>query len=177
MLISHEELFLKTIQDLRSKIRVNKPYHLIRACGLCRHLLLDDHPLVHQVNKNYKLPITFFIKDYTNTPISNDNKGSGGRTILPIGDSKNVKLDEFLKTTVLYYGKHEFTVREVLIAACHYFGGIHSGKPDIKQEVLSKFERYTNMELKMSLWMMGAIVKVVLKSMRPLETHIKTSSV
>jgi len=173
MLITHEELFLGTVQDLRTKIRTNKPYNLIRACGLCRHLLLDEHPLVHQVNKKYKLPITFHIKDYTNTPLSHDYKGSGGRTILPIGDSKNVKLDEFLKTQVLYYGKHEFTVKDIIIAAAHYFGGVHSGKPDLKQEYLDKLDRYTRIEHNHSLWMISVICKVVLKTMKPLETVIK----
>jgi len=173
MLISHEELFLNTVQDLRSKIRVNKPYHLIRACGLCRHLLLDETPLLHQVNRKYKLPITFHIKNYTDTPLSNDYKGSGGRTILPIGESKKVKLDEFLKTKIHYYGKNDFTVKEFILAASHYYGGIHSGKPDIKQEYLSRLNRFYHKETNISIWHMNGICKVVLKAMKPLESHIK----
>jgi hypothetical protein len=173
MLISHEELFLKTVQDLRSKIRVNKEYHLIRACGLCRHLLLDGTPLVYQVNRKYKLPITFNIKDFTDTPLSHDYKGSGGRTILPIGESKKVKLDEFLKTKIHYYGKNEFTVKEFIIAAAHYYGGVHSGKPDIKQEYLSRLNKFYHKETNISFWHMNGICKVVLKAMKPLENHIK----
>ena len=173
MLISHEELFLNTVQDLRSKIRVNKTYHLIKACGLCRHLLLDETPLLHQVNRKHKLPITFYIKDYTDTPLSHDFNGSGGRTILPLGESKKVKLDEFLKTKIHYYGKNEFTVKEFLITASHYYGGIHSGKPDIKQEYLSRLNTFYNKETNISFWHMNGICKVVLKSMRPLEIHIK----
>ncbi len=173
MLISYDELFLKTVQDLRSKIRANKEYHLIRACGLCRHLLLDETPLVHQVNRKYKLPITFHIKDYTDTPLSHDYKGSGGRTILPIGESKTVKLDEFLKTKIHFYGKNEFTVKEFITAACHYYGGIHSGKPDIKQEYLSRLNKFYNRETNISFWHMNGICKVVLKAMKPLENHIK----
>lgn len=172
MLISHEQLFINTVQDLRSKIRVNKEYHIIRACGLCRHLLLDGHPLLHQVNKKYKLPITFHIKDYTNTPISNDYKGSGGRTILPLGESKKVLLDEFLQTKIHYYGKNEFTVREFILTAAHFYGGVHSGKPDTKQEFLSRLNKFYHKETNISFWHMNAICKVVLKSMRPLEIHI-----
>jgi len=174
MLISHEELFLKTVQDLRTKIRTNKPYNLIRACGLCRHLLLDEHPLVHQVNKKYKSQITFYIADYANTPISNDYKGGGGRTIEPLVDTTKIaKLDEFLKTKVLHYWKYEFTVREIIIAASHYFGGVHSGKPDLKQTYLDKFNRYSKAEHTTTIWMIRSICKVVLKSMKPLETLIK----
>jgi hypothetical protein len=174
MLLSHEELFLGTIEDLRTKIRTNNAYNLIKACGLCRHLLLDEHPLVHQVNKKYKLQLTFHIADYSNTPISDGQKGGGGRTIQPLVDrTKIAKLDEFLKTKVLYYGTHEFTVKEILIAASHYFGGIHSGKPDLKQQYLTMLDRYSKMELNHSLWMIRGICKVVLKTMKPLEALIK----
>jgi hypothetical protein len=173
MLISHEELFVNTVQDLRSKIRVNKEYHLIRACGLCRHLLLDETPLLHQVNRKYKLPITFNIKDFTAAPLSLDYKGSGGRTILPIGESKKVKLDEFLKTKIHYYGKNEFTVKEFIIAAAHFYGGIHSGKPDIKQEYLSRLNKFYHRETNISFWHINGICKVILKAMTPLENLIK----
>jgi hypothetical protein len=173
MLISHEQLFLATVQDLRTKIRTNKEYHLIRACGLCRHLLLDGHPLLNQVNKRHKLSITFHIKDYTNTPISHDYKGSGGRTILPIGESKKVTVNEFLQTKIHYYGKNEFTVKEFIRAAAHYYGGVHSGKPEPKEEFLSRLNKFYNKETNISFWHMNAICKVVLKAMIPLERHIK----
>ena len=174
MLLTHEELFVYTIQDLRTKIKLNTPYDLVRACGLCRHLLLDESPLVHQVNKKYRLAITFNIADYSNTPLSHDHKGSGGRTIEPLVEqTKIAKISDFLKTKVLYYGSHEFTVKEMILAASHYFGGIHSGKPDLKLKHLSMLERYSNTEMKMSLWMIRSICKVILNSMEPLEIEIR----
>ena len=173
MLISHEQLFLGTAQDLRTKIRTNTTYSLIRACGLCRHLLLDDQPLLHQVNKTHKLHIRFHIKDYTNTPLSHDYKGSGGRTILPLGDSKLVKLEEFLKTKVHYYSRNEFTVKDILNAACHYYGGIHSGIPDLKQQYLARLNRFYKKETNISFWHMAAICRVILKAIKPLEKHVK----
>lgn len=174
MLISHEELFVSTVKDLRAKIKSNKPYSLIRACGLCRHLLLDGgSSLVHQVNKNYKLPITFHIRDFEDAPLSHDFIGHGGRTILPIGNSKIVKLPEFLSTKVLHYGKHEFTVKEMILTASHYFGGVHSGAPDLKQKTLTWLEGYFNAERKTSFWMISVICQVILKSMNPLESVVK----
>ncbi|MCA6438597.1 MAG: hypothetical protein ACRCSM_10285 [Sediminibacterium sp.] len=173
MLISHEELFINTVQDLRSKIKTNKTYHLVRACGLCRHLLLDGHPLLYQANKKYRLPIIFHIKDYTDTPISNDYKGSGGRTILPLGESIKVTLDDFLKTKIHYYGKNEFTVKDFILIASHYYGGVHSGNPDEKQQYLSRLNKFYNKETNISFWHMNGICKVILRAMRPLEIKIK----
>lgn len=176
MLLSHEELFVRTVQDLRTKIRLNTTYSLTRACGLCRHLLLDKAALFHQANKTFKLPLTFNIKDYTNIPLSHDYKGSGGRTILPLGESKNVKFDEFLKIKIHFSGRNEFTVKEMIDAACHYYGGIHSGKPDLKQQYLARLNRFYKKETNISFWHMAAICKVILKAMKSLETLIKSKS-
>jgi len=176
MLLNHEELFLETIKDLRSKTRSKKPYHLIRACGLCRHLLLDESALAHQVNRRYKLKITFRIKDYTNTPLSNNYKGRGGRTILPLGESKTAKEAEFFNTKVIFARKHEFTVREIILAGSHYFGGVHSGKPDLKQSQLDFFNKWGTQEPNTCVWMIYSICKVVLKSMLPLERVIKKNA-
>ena len=172
MLLSHDELFIHTVQDLRSKIISDTTYSIIRGCGLCRHLILDAQPLLHQVNRKYKLPIIFHIKDYTNTPLSNNFVGSGGRTILPIGVSKLVKLPEFLNTKIHWSGNNEFTVRDILDAACHYYGGIHSGNPDTKKEQLAKLNHHFNKETNISFWHMDAICKVVLETIKPLEVLI-----
>lgn len=174
MLLSHEQLFIHTVQDLRSKIRANTTYSLIRACGLVRHLLLDGSiSLVHQVNRTHKLKIRFHIKDYENTPLSNDYKGSGGRTILPIGKSRFVKLDEFLQAKIHYSFRDEFSVYDFIVAAAHYYGGVHSGKPDIKQERLAMLNRFYKKETNASFWHISCICKVILKAVKPLESVIK----
>ncbi|MGN6804274.1 MAG: hypothetical protein ACTHJN_20420 [Ginsengibacter sp.] len=173
MLLTHEELFVQTIADLRSKIRRNTTYSLIRGCGLCRQLLLDETPLVHLVNKKYRLPIRFHIKDHKDATISTTYKGGGGRTILPIGESKFVTLEEFLKTIILHSGQNEFSVKEIINTACHYYGGIHAFKPDIKQSSLIWLNRYYNTQTNTSFWLMGTICKVILQAMKPLEKKIK----
>ncbi|RYE47747.1 MAG: hypothetical protein EOP48_21415 [Sphingobacteriales bacterium] len=176
MLISHEELFLHTIQDLRTKIQSNKPYDLIRACGLCRHLLLDGHPLAHQVNRKLKIPITFHIADFTETPlwIKGKKMHGGWRTIQPFVDkTRIVKVGEFMSTKIMYRMDYEYTVKEILNAGAHYFGGVHSGNPDKKQAFLTRFDIGNDYELKKSFIAIRSICAVILKSMEPLETAIK----
>ena len=57
MLITHEDLFLGTISDLRKRLEEETTYNLVRSAGICRHLLLDQMPLAMAVCKkfNYKL--------------------------------------------------------------------------------------------------------------------------
>jgi hypothetical protein len=174
MLISHEQLFVHTVQDLRSKIRRNTTYSLIRACGLCRHLLLDGATsLIHQVNRNHKLQIRFHIRDYENSPISHDYNGSGGRTILPIGKSKFVKEGDFLATKIHYSFRDEFTVKDFILTGAHYYGGVHTGVPDLKQKQLARLNRFYHKETNASFWHIACICKVVLRALKPLEAKIK----
>ncbi len=177
MLLSHEQLFINTVQDLRSKIRANTVYSLIRACGLCRHLVLDSPTLFQLANKKHKLQIRFRIKDFTDTPLSNDFKGSGGRNIFPYGkmDAITVKNEDFLQIKIHFYGKTEFTVKDLLHAACHYYGGIHAGAPDLKQEYLSKLNWPPHRETNISIWHMTTICRIILQAMKPLETAIKNT--
>lgn len=175
MLLNREELFLYTVRDLRTKIRTNSTYSLIRACGLCRQLLLDSPSLVDQVNKPYKLSLKFHIKDHRNAPLSINYKGAGSRTILPIGNSKFVGLNEFLATRVLHSGKNEFTVKEIINTACHYYGGIHAGKPDTKQSSLIWLNSFYDTQTNTSFWLLGVICKVILKSLKPLEMQVNKS--
>ena len=173
MLLSHEQLFVHTVQDLRTKIRSNTTYSLIRACGLCRHLILDEKPLVHQVNKTHKLPLRFHIRDYGNDPMTLDHNGSGGRTILPLPPSKFATLKEFLNTKIHFSFLDEFTVKDFILTGTHYYGGIHSGTPDDKQQQLARLNRFYHKDTNASFWHIGCICKVILKAMKPLETKIK----
>jgi hypothetical protein len=44
--MTDEELFLYILDDLREKIASGTEYNYIRACGLLRHLLIDNPCLV-----------------------------------------------------------------------------------------------------------------------------------
>ena len=42
-------LFLKTLEDIESRLTQKDPYEILLIAGLLRKLFLDDHPLVDQV--------------------------------------------------------------------------------------------------------------------------------
>lgn len=57
-----DELFLYTMRDLRRRVEApTDEYDLLMAAGLLRKLLLDDQPLVHQVNRRLRLKFAFEI--------------------------------------------------------------------------------------------------------------------
>ena len=61
--MDNRHIFLQTLYDIRQKLNGEK-YHYIRACGLLRHLFLDQNPLLHLVNRELRIPIFFHVSDY-----------------------------------------------------------------------------------------------------------------
>jgi hypothetical protein len=59
MSIHHKKLFLQTLIDLEQRIVATDPYDILGASALIRKMFLDDHPLVDQVNREYKIKVTF----------------------------------------------------------------------------------------------------------------------
>jgi len=64
MLIDKFQLFVYTVEDLKKRVKANNYYNTLRACGLCRQLLLDEHPLIFAIGKEYYKIIRFKIQIY-----------------------------------------------------------------------------------------------------------------
>ncbi len=180
MLLNHEELFVATIRDLRNKIRIGKEYELIRACGLCRHLLMDrPSALYDDANRKYKLKLKFEIADFSNHPSSKIRTDIGLKTSEPVASlpRKSVSLDEFLATVVLNISEIDYSVKDILRAASHYYGGIHSGGPKEYQHLLDVLNAWADSKEKLTLMAIRGICKVILKAMEPLELTITSHTI
>jgi hypothetical protein len=60
--VDRETLFLRTLDDLEARIRPGiDEYEVLLIAGLLRKLLLDDPPLIDQVNRERKLRLRFVI--------------------------------------------------------------------------------------------------------------------
>lgn len=64
-----EALYIATLEDIKNRIDRNNKYDVIKASGLLRLLLLDGMPLIHQINRKYRVTIRFSIVDYSSFPI------------------------------------------------------------------------------------------------------------
>lgn len=142
-----EKVFLDTIADIRSKVKnsfltpqqdkinPDKIYDLIKACGLLRHLFIDNGNLVSQVNRKYKVPIIFHVVDINQQ--FPHNYGQFWFSLTPArgtGTGLKIKLAEFLKLTPLGYEKHYYSVLEIIQICSHVLGGIHTRLPNNEKE-------------------------------------------
>lgn len=178
MLLSYDELFLETISDLRIRVNNDSPYNLVRAAGICRQLLLDKKPLVSIVNSKYKCSLRFTVVNVQNIETYNqDNYIGYWFNILPSSKSNNIELNlsKFIAYKFIKISPYYYTVKDIIRAASHCMGGIHSFKPENKKEFVL-FNNQKNSRLKHntdSYLSIYAICKVILKSMEQLELKIK----
>ena len=68
-----DQLFLRTLEDLDRRTTVADEYEALLAAGLLRKLLLDEAPLVHQVNRYRRERIRFRING--ETPLERTDPG------------------------------------------------------------------------------------------------------
>src|SRR5262245_20723045 len=54
-----EQLFVRAYDDLDEKSGSKDEYILLRAAAVLRQLLLEEHPLVHKVNRSERLQLKF----------------------------------------------------------------------------------------------------------------------
>lgn len=170
--MDHRSFFLNTLYDIREKLKREK-YHHIRACGLLRHLFLDETPLLHIVNRDYKIPILFHVSDYkTKMPIKTNFHWRGLEPITLT--THKVKLNEFLKIEMLVYKNFNYTVKDIIYSACHIMGGIHSQKAKDDKEVnFLDLDKVIPIQADISLISIKSICNISLEAMKQLEEKLK----
>ncbi len=178
MFITREKLFSDTLEDLTTRLASDKDYDLVRAAGLCRQLILDKKPLGVYLAKKYQYKLQFKVsKNSIIAPQTDMVKWSiiSWVTVLPDPwpESEIVALKKFLSITPLKISPYYFNVTEILRAACHCMGGIHSFEPENEKEaVLNNLEWKKPDDHRTNYFAISAICKVILTAMKELENKI-----
>jgi hypothetical protein len=117
-------------RPLEARIRQEaSEYDLLRAAALLRELLLDDSPLVHQVNRTTKIPLRFRLRVRTPDP--------GNAFEIWLGLDPNAEVDEpirevgvkaLLGTSLVFLPTARLTIGQVVTLAANVRGGVHRGK-------------------------------------------------
>src|SRR5258708_27421251 len=135
-----DQIFIATLGDLEQRIAAPDEYTVLTSALPLRKLLLDATPLMHLVNRNYQLSITFRINDESPLerviledgpwfwsladgldPASNNPPGAQA----PV----EVKLDRLLARRVLRVNGHDVTVHDLIDQLAHIEGAVHVGEP------------------------------------------------
>jgi hypothetical protein len=104
-------------------------YELTRASGILRLLFLDSQPLVHQVNRDLRMPMVFKISHvkagYLSKVVPGTSMHYTSTTSKVDGAGVNAKLPEFLAHPTIAVQDELFTVRNVIKCVAHVGGGVH----------------------------------------------------
>ena len=117
--LDNNELFLSTLDELDVKAQSNDSYDLLTISALIRKLLIDSDPLVHRVNRQYKLKLQFHIglppddlKPSQPGEIWSIQDGFDPTTGYPGRPAATVSLDGLLSAKVLMAQGRFFTVKD-----------------------------------------------------------------
>jgi hypothetical protein len=134
--VDRDRLSLETLQDLDTRSAGGATeYEVLRSAVLLRQLLLDQSPLVHQVNRDRKTPITFRVnvRDPTwkiarspQPSFWTRQDGFDPDTSLTVPQIANLNLPAFLSQVILVSRGTELTVKDVIRQVAHIVGGVHA---------------------------------------------------
>jgi hypothetical protein len=179
-----EELFLRTVEDLRDRVQEGDEYALIRATALLRQLILDGANLVDQVNRAHKLKIRYTVcgKKFSEhilarKPALFSSLGGIHVSGLFAHQREECTREQFLKTIVLSVGGHTFTIQDLIDHAAHVAGGVHAGSArNDRERVLSEFRgliiREPTQQLTPQIVELRGISLIVLDAIEPLRQKV-----
>ena len=180
-----DQLFLRTLGDLDRRTTVADEYEALLAAGLLRKLLLDEAPLVHQVNRYRREPILFRINGETllERTIFEDDP-----VFWAIGDAidpdafpapgmsapMDATLKEFLARTVMLARGQRLSVRDLIKQVAHIDGAVHKGKPTkAREELLDEMSRFMFFrDLPSTVHHVQLIGRIVVRALTPLREAI-----
>ena len=171
------ELYLRTIEDLGTKLGSGDLYVLLRASALLRQLLIDGTPLVHLANRPFKIKLQFRVVQYVQAPIPSDialqDVGADhGPAWAPLPQLLN--FDQFLAAKCMAMGENVFSVHDVIDTCAHVLSGVHLAPPKPDQKPLLDFDNMVQIGgLQASVSMLSGIVRTTLKGLEPLTEAVR----
>jgi len=137
-----------TIRDLDGRIRSEDEYEKLMIAGLLRKLLLDESPLVNQVNRQIGLRIRFTIND---CDLSASNFGAILYSVAGIinpdprltNNPIEIKMDELLAFPIIKFRENTFTIKDIVKNAANVQGAVHAGMA--KEEKDEALKELTNL--------------------------------
>ncbi|PZR97582.1 MAG: hypothetical protein DLM69_09560 [Candidatus Chloroheliales bacterium] len=142
--MTNEELFLKTLKDIKVRARPNgqDEYDVLMLTPLLRKLLIDARPLVEVINQKYRLKVKYTITNYSFPPYPGDPEPAfwaiqdgfdPGTSLRPRGLIE-VNKEQLLQRLLIVENGQKLTVLDVIKYLAHVEGAVHIGTPSNDKE-------------------------------------------
>jgi len=176
------ELFIASLADLEQCVAVGDDYAMLRAAAVLRRLLMDESPLIHQVNRNHRLKILFPVcgRKYAEAviqmgPVFYSALGGIHSSGSMSQQLEQLPLDDFLSAKILKLGDQVLTVRDLVSISANVLGGVHKGqaRTEKEQAVESFNKQVLAFGHPISAAQMKPVVLVALEGMAPLARAVQ----
>jgi hypothetical protein len=183
--VERDRLFLETLRDLEARSAGGATeYEVLRSALLLRQLLLDESPLLHQVNRDRRIPITFRVNvrepiwKIAGSPppeIWAKQNGLDPDTAGPAPEVADLKLSAFLSRVIIISHGSELTIGDVIRQVANVLGGVHAGTEREPQEhaLAAVSEAFVIGGLDPVTRSLEAVGRVVVRAVRPLQIEIE----
>jgi hypothetical protein len=182
--VDADRLFLSTLTDLENRVHpAPNEYAVLGIAAVVRKLLLDELPLVDEVNRRRGLKINFRINH--ERPVW-EALGSPRPEFWSLQDGldpeasrranpEEVSRKDFLATRVMLVRDREITVKDILSHTANVAGAVHRGNPrDVSQETLQYLEGQISVGgYPADVRSLQAIGRVVLRALQPLRDKVE----
>lgn len=176
-----EQLFIRILQDLETRLDSRDWYEILHIPVLLRTLLMNQNPLLNQVNRERRKKVRFTVNDrpfppYKPTPdfFSLEDGFDPDTSVPHLSNPIEVSKDGLLSRPVIFYEGQVYTVKDVIQHAAYVGGILHPGQPkNHRQEVFQELRNTWNIGgLEAGLRLLQAIGRVVRKGLEPLRRQI-----
>jgi len=187
-MLNSNQLFLHTLKDLEDRSKSSDPYTILGISGLLRKLLLDDHPLLDQVNREFGHRLTFRVLESESV----DQLKANGVIYYDVVDGLDpdaptsnkdifldLKRDAFLKKLVAFSNGTPITIQDIIKYEANIGGGgVHA--PSEPREYTHATLKAVNQTISLkgysvSVYHLRSIAKLVLRAIEPLRASVENT--
>jgi len=175
-----DELFLHTLNDLRTRLETGRrdEYQAMGIAALLRKLLLDDQPLVDQVNRSRRLRVRFIVS--LPASMHEDDLPLPPPPNAPpfVRGLKEVTKDGLLSRFAAWVAPHEYTVRDLILYVANVKGGVHAGHARNRSEetLVTAGEELRVAGFDPAVYSLFGIAEAVLAGLEPLRAAVAAAS-
>lgn len=173
---------MERCKQIEQSMHSGNEIELLDLAARLRQFLLDNPPLIHEVNRVHRLKLTFEVGEFSIQPDAYTaylslEDGLDPATRPPHKPRKRVDLDGFLRHNILYVQGHSYSVCDIIKLAANVSGGVHRTRnPDEKQKLVSEFAKTFSLRgLPAAVRQLQAIARVTIKGLRPMIEAVEKS--
>jgi hypothetical protein len=186
--MTRDELYVRTLEDVtRIAERPRDEFDLLLASAHLRKLLVDEDPLVHQVNRERRLKLWFepSAEDAYTVEVMKDDPifyspmdGFSPRLdVSPFPVTKEtINLPRLLERRVAYVHGQDYSVRDLILQVANVEGGVHAGTPrsEVQKMLATAFPDMLVGGASWAVRCIRGIADVVVLGLEPLTARVRS---